>query len=546
MNINESKLYQILIALMVMVSIPALFGPVMEPDSALYASIAKTMVLRNDYLNLFVRGADWLDKPHLTFWIAAVSFKIFGISGFAYKLPSFLCGLWAAWYIYKMGKLLYQKKIALIASLIFLSSLHVLISTFDVRAEIYMATFSFGAIYYYYKAQKSSFGYLILGSFFVACAIMVKGIFVVIPIFGGFIVYWLLSGQAAQLLKIKWWLAIILVCLFILPELYTLYYQWDMHPEKLFFGKPNASGIKFFFWDSQFGRFFNSGPIKGSGDKFFFFHTIIWAFLPWSILFYAAVFNCLKKEKRKNIAPENLLIWASAAITFLLFSLSKFQLPHYIVIILPQFALLTAGYLYQLQEKGLKIFNIIQNGLSLVVSGLLIALAFYFNFELKYLASTGLLLFLLAAFQLFKLQNLKSLIGKTAAVGAALMLYLSLFFYPEILKYESGAVAAKWLNQQLPWARPAVLIYPDAYSFDFYAHGEVKYYWSFDELIKDKSAKNKILYLAATDLSHLKTLYKTEILQSFDYYHTTRLKPKFLNAKTRGQCLEKFYLVKIQ
>ena len=45
----------------------------------------------------------------------------------------------------------------------------------------------------------------------------------------------------------------------------------------------SVSGIRFFFWDSQFGRFFNTGPIKGSGDPFFYFHTpVSYTHLNWS------------------------------------------------------------------------------------------------------------------------------------------------------------------------------------------------------------------------------------------------------------------------
>ncbi|MET0570423.1 MAG: glycosyltransferase family 39 protein, partial [Pedobacter agri] len=315
MNIKDTTLYKILIAIIAAISILALFGGVMEPDSALYASIAKNMVLRNDWVNIYVRGADWLDKPHLTFWLAAASFKIFGINAFAYKLPSFLSGLLGAIYIYKLARDIYDEKTGLISALVFLSALHILISTFDVRAEVYITTFTLAAIYHYYRAQTSSFWHIVLGSLSAACAIMIKGIFVLIPVFGGFIIYWLLTRQWKELLKPKWWIAIILILIFIIPELYTLYVQFDLHPEKVVFGTTGVSGIKFFFWDSQFGRFFNNGPIKGKGDIAFFLHTTLWAFLPWSVLFYTAVVNLFKKKNRTSLPAESIIIWTSAAIT---------------------------------------------------------------------------------------------------------------------------------------------------------------------------------------------------------------------------------------
>ncbi|GAA4212247.1 hypothetical protein GCM10022289_42770 [Pedobacter jeongneungensis] len=545
MNLKETTLYKILIALVALVSVLALFGGVMEPDSALYASIAKNMVLRNDWINIYVRGADWLDKPHLTFWLAAASFKFFGITAFAYKLPSFLFGLLGAGYLYKLAKDIYSEKTGLISALIFLSSLHILISTFDVRAEVYITTFTLAAIYHYYKAHQSSFWHTVAGSFFAACAIMIKGIFVLIPVFGGFIIYWLLTKQFKQLLKPKWWLAIILIFIFIIPELYTLYIQFDLHPEKVVFGKTGVSGLKFFFWDSQFGRFFNNGPIKGKGDISFFLHTTLWAFLPWSILFYTAVVNLFKKKNRVNLPAESIIIWTSAAITFLLFSLSKFQLPHYILIILPQFAIIIALYLQKIEGKSLKIFFTIQNVLAVLIVLVLSAVAVFFGFTNNYLAIAVLVSLLAVSFLIFKGLKAENLLARSTIISVGLMIFLSVFFYPSVLKYESGMEAGKWLKENYPDAKASVLMYPDAYSFDFYANGEPKYFWSYDALNNTKDKKDLIIYTPAAELERLKTEYHAEVLKSFEYYHITKLTGKFINAKTRPQLLEQFYLVKI-
>ncbi len=545
MNLKETTLYKILIALVALVSVPALFGGIMEPDSALYASIAKNMVLRNDWVNIYVRGADWLDKPHLTFWLAAASFKAFGITAFAYKLPSFLSGLLGAWYLYKLAKDIYNEQTGLISALIFLSSLHILISTFDVRAEVYITTFTLAAIYHYYKAHQGSIWHIVTGSFFAACAIMIKGIFVLIPVFGGFIIYWLLTRQWKQLLKLKWWIAIALIFIFIVPELYTLYLQFDLHPEKVVFGKTGVSGLKFFFWDSQFGRFFNNGPIKGKGDLSFFLHTTLWAFLPWSILFYTAVVNLFKKKNRVMLPAASIMIWTSAAITFLLFSLSKFKLPHYILIILPQFAIITALYMQKLEGERLKVFITIQNALAVLIVLILSAIAIFFGFANHYIAIAVLVILLAISFSMFKGLKTENLLARSVMISVGLMIFLSVFFYPSVLKYESGMEAGNWLKENYPKAKATVLMYPDAYSFDFYANGEPKYFWSYEELDKSKDIKDLVIYTPESELAKLKNEYGAQVLKSFDYYHITKLTPKFINAQTRSQLLEHFYLVKL-
>ncbi|TBO39859.1 ArnT family glycosyltransferase [Pedobacter kyonggii] len=545
MNLKDTTLYKFLIVLLAIASIPALFSGVMEPDGALYASMSKNIILFKDWFNLYGRGADWLDKPHLTFWISAASFKIFGISSFAYKLPSFLFGLLGAWYLYKLAKDIYDEKTGLISVVIFLSALHIITSTFDVRAEIYITTFTLASIYHYYKAHQNSFWHIVAGSFFAACAILIKGIFVLIPVFAGFIIYWLFTKQYKQLIKPKWYVAILLIFVFITPELYSLYMQFDMHPEKIVFERTGVSGLKFFFWDSQFGRFFNNGPIKGKGDISFFLHTTLWAFLPWSVLFYTAVVNLFKRKNRIALAPESIMIWASAAVTFLIFSLSKFQLPHYILIIFPQFSIITALYLRKLGSKGLKAFFFIQNIIFILVIALLSVLAFFFGFENPYLIIGILIVVLVIAFLLFKGILLEAIIARSAFLSVGLMIFLFIFFYPALLKYQSGMQAGNWLKQNYPTAKPAVLNYIDAFSFDFYAPGEVKYFHNYTDLDKSKSLKDLVIYIPEQELAKLKSEYHAEILKSFEYFHTTKLTGKFLNVKTRPQVLEHFYLVKI-
>lgn len=545
MKRSEKRLYLFLIGLLSLVNTLALFGGVMEPDSALYASISKNIILKNDWLNLYVRGLDWLDKPHLTFWLAAASFKIFGINAFAYKLPSFLAGLLGTWYLYKISKDIYNEKTGLLSALIFLSALHVLISTFDVRAEIYITTFTLAAIYHYYKAHTASLWHIILGSLFAAFAIMIKGIFVLIPVFGGFIIYWLLTKQWQQLLKPKWWIAIILILIFITPELYALYIQFDLHPDKIIFGKTNVSGLKFFFWDSQFGRFFNNGPIKGKGDISFFLHTTLWAFLPWSVLFYTAVVNLFSKKNRIDLPAESIFIWTSAAITFLLFSFSKFQLPHYILIILPQFAIVTALYIQKLEGKSLKVFSVTQTTIFILVSIILAAIAYFFNFDHNLFAITLIAVILIVGLLIFKGKIQETVVGRSVMISVALMIFLSVFFYPAVLKYEAGMEAGIWLNKNYPNANAKVLMYPDAYSFDFYKNGNVEYIWHYEDLAEIKKDKNTILYIQDDDLARLKKDFNAEVLNGFEYYHITKLTPKFINEESRPTVLEHFYLVRL-
>jgi 4-amino-4-deoxy-L-arabinose transferase-like glycosyltransferase len=202
----------------------ALFTQVMDQDSAMYASIAKRIVTSNDWINLYSDGRDWLDKPHLPLWISALSFKIFGISPFSYKLPSFLIWLLGTIYLYKLGSRIYSLAIAKLSVVIYLTSLYVILSNYDVRAEGFLSTFIVASTYHIYQLYKGKGNlHLILSALYTALAVMTKGIFFSIVIASGFVIYWMISRQWNEFIKLRWWLMMILTYICILPELYCLY-----------------------------------------------------------------------------------------------------------------------------------------------------------------------------------------------------------------------------------------------------------------------------------------------------------------------------------
>lgn len=323
--------------------------PTVYSDAIVYAVISKNIILNQDWINLTFMGKDWLDKPHLPFWLTALSFKAFGISPIAYLIPGMLVHFFGAWFTFKLARLLYNPATAWIACLIYLTTIRLLLSTADLRAEAFLVAEIMPACYYwlrYYQATR--FRFLLLGAFFTALAMMTKGIFVLATIGSGLMALWIMNKEWRHFGNFKWLAALFLSFLFILPELVSLYLQFDLHPEKVVFDQTGVSGIRFFFWDSQFGRFFNFGPIRSAeGNPFFFLHTFLWAFLPWTLIFSIALYDQIKNFKQQTEKQKKAFIYLSASfvIPFTLFSLTKFQLDHYLDIILPFAAIFIAHFL---------------------------------------------------------------------------------------------------------------------------------------------------------------------------------------------------------
>ncbi|MEC5147959.1 glycosyltransferase family 39 protein [Chitinophaga sp. 212800010-3] len=528
--LTEKQVWLLITAMVVLLQFSALFVPILEPDGALYAGIAKTMVQKHDYWNLYADGHDWLDKPHFPFWITAISFQIFGIHTWSYKLPAILFLLMGAWYTYRFALYLYGEKVARWAVCILLTAEHLVISNNDVRAEPYLTGLIIAAVFYFYRRK------IVLGAVFMACAIMTKGLFALVPVGAAIGGQLLFTRQWKELLHLRWLLAFFLTALFITPELYALYQQFDLHPEKTVFGTTHVSGLRFFFWDSQFGRFMNTGPIKGAGDPFFFFHTVLWAFLPWSVMLYAALIIFIRRWKQQR---EYYCISAALA-TFILFSLSRFQLPHYLNIIFPFFAILTAAYILSLQtEKGLKFFRVTQYSIIILIAVVTVVIDLLYKPAMEHawmlLAGVLLIIYLLLHYWLDK-NTREAVFYRTIAISILLNLYLNTILYPDMMQYQSGSVAAKYANEHLP-GQAVELYQVNSYSFDFYLKAAV--------LRGDTAAP--VVFTSREGLVSLEQQgYICEVLRIFPHFYVSKLDMPFVRKATRDGALGERMLVAVK
>lgn len=448
----------------------AMLSPVINGgDSTTYAALSQHIALSNDWANLMLEGKDWLDKPHMPFWITALSFELLGVSAFSYILPGFLFHLVGGYYTYRIARLFYGREAAWLSVLVYVSAFHLMDSSIEVKAETYLTSFIMGACYYWlrYDAQ-SRLKYLLLGALFSACAVMTKGVFTLITIFSGLMLLWFYRREWRKVWSGKWLLAYALSLLFTAPEMVALYLQFDAHPEKLVFGRTNVSGIRFFLWDSQFGRFFNSGPIKNTnGHPFYFVLVFLWAFLPWVAVFIAAMFAGVRKFARRAVNENAGFVFLCGAffVTFTLFSATSFQLDHYTVILFPFAAILCGKYLAEklasLHEG--RALPIAQGMLTLLLLALAVGLSVYVGNALV-LAVVAVMVLGMLAYAVGNRQQLRIGVLLVFPVFGILTLYAFLVLTTALTFIQIGV--AHNVGQQLA-SRPAVPVY--AYQMDIVA-----------------------------------------------------------------------------
>lgn len=521
MLINR-KLIVYLIMLAVIINAVGIFEPLLRNDDpVLYANIAKHIVLSGNWVDLISGGKDWLDKPHLPFWISALSFKLFGINSFAYIFPGFLFHLLGAYYTYRLAKHLYNSEVGWISVLLYVTSLHLFFSAIDVRAEAYLLGQIMPACYYWLCYDRNSNAKaLLLASLFTAMAMITKGLFVVVTIFSGVFCSWLYTRQFKRVYAPKWLLAYSLCLLFILPELICLYLQFDLHPEKFVFGQQQISGLKWYFWDSQFGRFFNNGPIVNTqGNPLFFVHTFLWAFLPWSMIFILATWRQLSdfrlRSRQQNARVVYLL--GSFWLTFIMFSATRFQLDHYTNIIIPFAGITCAAYL-QDNLQALKKLASFQRGLSVFML-IVTAALFVYLFKLSFPVSGGVITILLLLVVLKKSEFSyleQCLVYPSLAIFAIFSLVLSVNYYI-CRSYDVGYNVAQQVNN-LP---PAPLYDMDYSSTPLEFH--LKYpYWRVDGVEQLPKFGNYYVFVKQQDwLNGSKRLDKSKYMPVAEFCGAT-------------------------
>lgn len=545
MKNKDKAIYLLLFVLAFAVNVAGINLKFFTDDPGLYASIAKNMLYKHDALQLFTYGQDWLDKPHFPFWMIMLSFKIFGVSVWAYRLPALLFFLLAARYTYLFARKYYDWEAAAVAVLILMTAQYIIMSNTDVRAEPYLMALIIASIYHISNlSDRFKFKDLLLAALFAACAIMTKGLFVIIAIYGSLLGQAIFTRRFASIFSPRFLLLYLLTLVFTFPEFYALYLQFDLHPEKLVFGRHAVSGIKWFLWDSQFGRFVNSGPIsrtKGS-DIFFYLHTLLWAFAPWCLLFYYAVYKSIRKIYFKTGLPEYYTL-TGGLLLLVLFSLSKFQLPFYTNIVFPLFAIVTAPYCYRQLSVGANRFRLINQWIYITLFTLLV---FVINFFLKPASQAFFAVDCVSFFLLLSLisKQVKDLHRKTFFVNCAAVLfanfYLATVLYPVIAGYNGQIPAARYANQAG---------YSHIYSgrmesnvFQFECNNPVSFLPV--ERFTEMNEPGSVMYVTQYLLDYLDNHHiPYHIIKSFVNYPQERILPQFVNANTRDQVLEKVYLI---
>jgi 4-amino-4-deoxy-L-arabinose transferase-like glycosyltransferase len=530
---NVSTRTKILLgALVVLVYGAGLFVTVMDIDAAQYASMSCRIALGKDFWAALLMPQGYLDKPPLLFFLSALCFKIFGVSTAAYKLPSLLMTMLGMYATYRLGKLLYDRRTGLLAAVVLCSCEGFIYFTNDVRTDAVLAGAVIFAVW-----QITEFLYSRKVRFFwggcvgIGLAMLAKGpIGLMVPVLamGSF-----LAGKRQFRMFFKWyWLAgAAIVCVMLMPMLWGLYAQYGLH------------GIKFYFWTQSFGRITGQSSWRDTSGYFFFVHTFLWAFLPWMLLAYFAIGDCAVKAVRCGFAParaSDTMLLGGTILPFLALSCSHYKLPHYIFVIFPLVAILTARTIVELvdtqqRKTAYNVFLNIQRVVSILMWVFaLVCLTVFFPCAnpLVWIAvavpAVATFYFMSKRQSRFARLVLPSL---WAIFGISLM--INMYFFPELMKFQGGSnAAASIVRQHVPPDRLFCYRAHD-HSIDFYTHREIPVLDS-AQVVQTLRNREAWIYTERAGYQSIVAMgYSPLAVDSFPSFHVTKVNGRFLFFKTR-------------
>jgi 4-amino-4-deoxy-L-arabinose transferase-like glycosyltransferase len=386
--------------------------------------------------------------------------------------------------------------------------------------------------------------------FAIAGGMMTKGpIALVIPILC-FVPHWVSQKKWAYFYKPIYLLGILLLVVLLIPMSWGLYQQFDLQPGKLINKIPIESGLRFYYWTQSFGRYTGENYYHEMSHFTFLLENMLWSFLPWIFVFLWALVH-----KAKTIIKEGLFTPTAEHIsffgfvfTYLILSRSQAQLPHYIFVVFPLAAILTAAHWDKILWRNASIHKLVRlfYGFHLFIfTILIIALVVIAFVPFGSIGIATILLSLLILLILIKLLLTKTLLGqKWFYMSVVLMLGVNIImnshFYPNLLKYQWGNALVKVVEEK-KWDKDKMVLYqiPNSNAFHFYGQHVFT-------TITD-SAKLKVGDLVITDSTNFTALKKdfpkSEVVFQSARFHVTMLTLTFLNPITRNQELIPFGVV---
>ncbi|HKM92140.1 MAG TPA: glycosyltransferase family 39 protein [Prolixibacteraceae bacterium] len=404
-------------------------------DASKYAYISKLIASNNQWINLQIDGEPYDQKPHLMFWLSALSFKIFGFTNFAFKLPILLYSFLGLFFVYKLGNSCYNKNIALLATIMSAFSILFILYNQDLHTDTLLFTNTAFALWQLYEYIKTKRTINIIGAgIALGLCLLTKGPYGVLLPFLCVVLFLVINKKWSMLINFRWLIIMAIAFFMALPVFYQLYLNWGI------------KGISFFFLGNTWGRF--TGSYLGhTPDPTFYLHNLAYLFIPWSLIFFLGLYQLgLQIIKKKASLPDKFFFWG-LLMFFLLLSISISKLPNYMMAALPVMAIITSKYWIENIQDHKTVVKIQHVIITILWILALIILIYFVKTNLILAISILITTYLAIIFITKRFSKPDQALYRSLATVAIIGLLLNLAVLPILFGHQAQPKAAKYLNQ---------------------------------------------------------------------------------------------------
>ena len=546
-------IYSLLAACLVCV-IGMLGIPLIDIDAAQYASMSREMASTGNYLQLYDLGIDYLDKPPLLFWFSSCSIQLFGVHDWAYRLPSILCLGLALWSVYRFTLLYYNVLTAQLSVLVLSSSQAFILMAHDVRCDTMLMGFVMFSIWQLAAwYQSNAWKHFVMAFIGIGLGMLTKGPIAIVVPGVSFAIHFLLQRNWKQLFRWEYILGVLIVGVLLVPMSIGLYTQFDLHPGKIIHGVPIKSGLRFYYWTQSFGRYTGENVFNEMNHFTFLLENMLWSFLPWVFIFLIGLMISIKdiiNVKFKHLNHQEFIAAGGFIATYCMLARSQAQLPHYIFVVLPLAAVVTAKGLNEIyfSEVFLKLKKVLFyfHGFifTLLWAAVILIVLFVFTdmpVYVKIVAIMG------SFYYLYLLLRYNGQTPKFISLALYTILFVNFIlntsFYPRLLKYELGVSAASFINQN-KLSKNNIYLYQIDESRALHFYGNHSFERIFDSsLLKPQQT---LITRAASFPALQQQFPGSTILHKNTYFGVSMLTLPFLNPATRDKEVTPYIIVTLE
>jgi 4-amino-4-deoxy-L-arabinose transferase-like glycosyltransferase len=550
-------MYAVLVAGALVVLATGLFVPdLVTQDSSRDAVMAMRMHFENDWVNLIKDGHDYLDKPHLLFWSAMAGYRLFGVHEWSYRLISVLVSVLGAWATFGLGRRLYDETVGKMAAVMFITSYAIVLADHDVRMDALLTGFvAFGLWQLVRWLDTGDWRSMALGAAGLGLAFSSKGL-IAVAASGSALLFHVWSRDLwRRLWSPHLALGLAVFVLTISPVLYSYYLQFDLHPEKVVDGRTGVSGVKFILLGQSIDRI-GGGMGARHADFFFLYHSLILAFLPWSLLTFIGWFDRLRALVRGRwsaFRSQEQLTFLGVFVAIAILSLSRYKLAHYLNVFMPMLAVFTAGYVAEVHRSGrlrwLAALRRTQNVVIAVVLVLALGVLNGWAFPPRNAwVVAGIAAFAVLLVLAFRLPGALEKVWVPSAVAISLVNFAQNANYQAYVgEYQLGAdEAVRLLEHDIDWDR-IYFVDDFHYPIQFYSRHVIPRV-DVPRLGEEAAAHQNVHVLVGDvgrrDLEQAGLAY--EVRDEFANCRILKMSPKVLNPRTRPQTCEPVYLLRVR